>query len=261
MNTQKLTVIIVTLFMLITSCTKNDEEVQIPKKSTYLLSKITYSASSNITFSCDENNRLMESNSIRDNASPSKTTFQYNSKGKISEALTIVPLPGNSLPKNKIIYTYDAQDRLIEKKTFSNSFSSPGVFTISSTENFIYLANTIQYKFTQANASFPTKIDNYDLDSNGNFSSIFSYKNITQSSPYGILDWKKTVEYDSKNNPLSNIPDEYLFLEKTKNNQTKSTSAQLTPGVSTTTYEYNADGYPTKSTIGNSTTTYEYIVK
>ncbi len=263
MKTQKLIVTFVSLFMLITSCSKNDDQILTTQKPTYLLSKINYSATSNNTFSYDENNRLIE-NILTNGNSVYKTTFKYNTKGKISETLAKT-ISGTNQSIKKIAYMYDAQDRLIEKKLFQESVVFPNLFIYDSSDTFTYNANKIEHKYTKANASLATSRAIVELDSNGNFLNITRYKNISASNPFGNEDWNITMEYDTKNSPFSSIPDEYFFLEKTKNNQTKVTrtiSATISaPAVITTAYEYNADGYPTKSTSVNNVITFEYIIK
>ena len=263
MKTQKLIILIVSLFMLIISCSKNDDPVVTAQKPTYLLSKISYSSTSNNTFSYDENNKLLE-NILTNGNSVNKTTFQYNAKGKISETLT-KPISGTNQSIKKTAYMYDAQDRLIEKALFQESVVLQNLFIYNSSDTFTYNANKIEYKNTKANASLATSRAIFELDSNGNFLNITRYKNISASNPFGNEDWNITMEYDTKNSAFTSIPDEYFFLEKTKNNQTKVTrtiSATISaPAVITTAYEYNADGYPTKSTSANNVVTFEYIVK
>ena len=248
------------LFIIITSCSKDDDEqVQTPKTPVYLISKITYSATSNTKYFYDENNKLINEESSNNSGSVFRTTFQYNDKGKIIENLK-VPIAGNATAVEKLTYSYDSQNRFIHRKLFAATTTSPDEFALDNTETFAYNATNIEYKIKDGNSTFVTRRVIFDLDSSGNFLTATGYRNLTAIDQVGVLDYKSTIEYDDKKNPLQNLPNEYVFLEKTKNNRTKSTTPQFNPSVATITYEYNQDGYPTKSISGNRTITFEYII-
>ncbi len=248
------------LFIIITSCSKDDKVVQEPKTPIYLLSKITYSATQNTAYFYDENNKLINEESLNNNGSVFKTTFQYNNNGKLIENLK-VPTAGNNISIEKQTYSYDSQNRLIQRKLFTATTTAPDEFALDNTETFGYNATNIEYKYKNGNSTFATRRVIFELDQSGNIVIATGYRNLTTLDQVGILDYKSTIEYDDKKNPLQNLPDEYVFLEKTKNNRIKSTTPQFNPSVVTLTYEYNQDGYPIKSISGNRTTTFEYITK
>ncbi len=252
----------ITIFSLFaTSCSKDDNEQVIePKAPVYLLSKITYSATQNTKYFYDENNKLINEESSNNSGSVFRTTFQYNNKGKIIENIK-VPIAGNATAIEKMTYSYDAENRLIQRKLFAATTASPDEFALDNTVTFTNNATNIEYKYKDGNSTFVIRRVIFDLDASGNFLTATGYRNLTALDQVGVLDYKSTIEYDDKKNPLQNLPDEYVFLEKTKNNRTKSTTPQFNPSVATITYEYNQDGYSTKSISGNRITTFEYIIK
>ena len=261
MKSLKILLILTFVSLFATSCSKdNDEQVIEPKAPVYLLSKITYSATQNTKYFYDENNKLINEESTNNNGSVFRKTFKYNNSGKIIENLQ-VPTTGNSTAIEKLTYLYDSQNRLIERKLFTATTSAPDEFALDYTEIYSYNATNIEYKYKDGNSTFATNRVIFDLDPSGNFITATGYRNLTALDQVGILDYKSTSEYDNKKNPLQNLPEEYVFLEKTKNNRIKSTTPQFNPSVATITYEYNQDGYPTKSISGNRTTTFEYNIK
>jgi YD repeat-containing protein len=258
MKTLKTILAIIILSLFTISCSK--EEIQTPNTAVYLISKISYTANQNTKFFYDENNKLINEESLYSDGSVIKTTFDYNSKGKIVQTLS-KPIAGKNTSIEKLTYTYDAQDRLIEKKLFTTTTSFPDEFTYDSKGIYSYSPNNVEVKYVYANSNFAYTREIYESNPPANYLTSKRYRNISIADPNGILDWTSTYEYDDKKNPLSNLPDEYVFLQKTKNNQTKRTTPEFSPSVETKTYEYNQEGYPTKSISGNSITTFEYIVK
>jgi hypothetical protein len=260
MKTLKTFLTLTILLIITTSCSKDDEAVQEPKTPIYLLSKITYSATQNTKYFYDENNILINEESLNNSGSIFKTTFQYNNNGKLIENLK-VPIAGNDISIEKETYSYDSQNRLIQRKLFTATTSAPDEFALDYTETFGYNASNIEYKYKDGYSTFATRRTIFELDQSGNFLIATGYRNLTAADQVGVLDYKSTIEYDDKKNPLANLPEEYVFLEKTKNNRVKSSTPQFSPTVIIATYEYNQDGYPSKSTSGNRTTTFEYIIK
>lgn len=186
MKILKKSLLILSLFILIISCSKDDEQVQTPKTPSTLLSKINYSSTSSYTkFSYDENNKLILEERASGNGNVCNTTFVYNTKGKITETLK-KPTAGNITKIEKQSYYYDSQDRLVEKKSFLATINLPNDFALDYSEMYSYSGNNIEYIRKDAGNNYLSTRLIIELDQNGNYTSVKTYKNMTTTDPIGV---------------------------------------------------------------------------
>jgi hypothetical protein len=188
------------------------------------------------------------------------TTITYDSKGNITET--------NSSDGTRTVFTY-TNNQVTKVEDFDGT-------TLSDRTDYEYSNGQIvkaQY-YDETNPGTFVK-DDYD---------VFEYANTTSKNPIKIKSFSKTgttpsytveYQYDDKKNPYSasaailNLLS--LYAEASENNITKATfTSASSPNVQTNTYtyEYNTEGYPTKSTrvatntgqpsTSTSTTTYTY---
>ncbi|MEP7095878.1 MAG: hypothetical protein ABI793_17570, partial [Flavobacterium sp.] len=163
------TIIAVTILSFFSiSCSNDDKSTPDSTKPTYLLTKTIYiDGYSNYTY--DANNKLSIVEQVNPGSSNYKTTFFYNSNGRLEETLDSSsggPFPSSII--TRITYIYDVQNRLIERKFFENSNDYPAVYDYKKSEFFEYNANSVTQKTLQKGNSLPSSRLVFDFNSNGN---------------------------------------------------------------------------------------------
>lgn len=251
MKTLKIIMAITILSLFSISCSKDDESAPEQTKPTYLLTKSTNDLGySNYTY--DANDKLSTVEHINPGFSNYKTTFFYNSNGKLEETLEVST--GGAFPsssKTKVTYIYDAENRLIEKKYFQTSDNSPTQYDYVRSHFFEYNGNSVIQKIVDKGNSLPSNRYVFDFNTNGNVSKYTSYNQIDANNPKGLINFSIVYVYDDKMNVETSFPAESLFPLINKNNIIKLTQTNSS-GEATIVdiiYEYNQDGYPIKRTV------------
>lgn len=260
MKTLKTIIAIAILSLFSISCSSDDESTPEPTKPTYLLTKTTNDLGYS-TYTYDANNKLSTVEHINPGFTNYKTTFFYNSNGKLEEALDSSsggPFPSSI--KSKATYIYDAQNRLIERKYFQNSDDSPTQYDYVRSYFFEYNGNSVIQKEVEKGKSLPSNRYVFDFDTNGNILKYTSYNQIDANNPNGLINFSTVYVFDDKMNVESSFPTESLFPFITKNNPIKYTQTDQsgTPTITDIAYEYNQDGYPIKRTVSGHAYTYEW---
>lgn len=204
-------------------------------------------------------------------------TYTYNAAGNIATETFTSTTTGN--PSRVITFTnYDLLGRITEYVTDFNDVSitdSKSIISYNSNgkiERLVYFdfpsgvsagytameytgLKVIVKRYSLANAFLGST--EYTLTSDGN--NIAEQKNYNAAN---VLQATTTFSnYDNKNTYESLLPAGYFTVPVSKNNfQTLSRTNNVTGAVTTftATFEYNADGYPTKRTFGSGVSTYEY---
>ena len=257
----KISLLLITFLAI--SCSKNEDSTPAPippSKPVYLIKTINYGAGKS-TFLYDTANKLISQEVNYPGFSANKTTVSYNINGKIYESIKI-PLRGTGLTIEKISYLYDGTGKLIEKKCYSATLSTPDNFLYTYSDFFSYTANTFEFKRKNTADNFFSRRFILEINSSGNIFKSTRFKNMTAADPIGIVDSVTDFEFDSNNNPLKSIPIEFSIPDDytSNNNIVKITNSQDSPSVNNLSYEYNTDGYPTKrtSSIGGGVILFEY---
>lgn len=252
------TIFAITILSFFAVACSNDGDSE-ANKPVSLLTKFTHdSGYSNYTY--DANNKLSLTEEVNPGFSNYKTTFVYNSNGKIEESLTVST--GGMFPSAplKMTYTYDAQNRLIEKKYFQAPSQNSALFNYFRSDFFEYNGNLLTLKSFKKEDNFPDTRTIYEFDNNGNIIKKIAYSQMTANNPNGLIFYSETYIYDDKMNPETSLPSEYKFPNFTKNNQLKTTNVMSNETYITDfVYEYNTDGYVTKRSSSDfSSSAYEY---
>lgn len=252
-------IIIASLFSI--SCSNDDNSTPEPSKPTYLLTK-TNSGSSNTNYTYDDDDKLIVLEQINPASSNYKTAFFYNSNGRLEE--TFDSSSGGPFPsyrKTKTTNVYDAQNRLIERKFFENSYDFPSAFNYTKSELFEYNTNSIIQKTVLNGNSLPSYRGVFDFNTAGNLVKYTSYSQIDANNPNGLIDTWIVYDYDDKISLEITLPAERAFPFFNKNNIVKMTQTNTSGEVTITNinYEYNPDGYPIKQIVsGRGFVTYEW---
>jgi len=252
------TILAITMLSLFSVSCSSDGDSDKAKPVLLLEKEINSTGSTNYDY--DANNKLISLEDISSGFSSYKTTFVYNSNGKIEEALIEQiggVFPG---PPTKMTYAYDAQNRLIEKKYFQGSLKNPALFDYFRSDFFEYSGNLVTFKSQKKDSNVPDSRIIYDFDNNGNIIKKTSYSQMNANNPSGLIFYTETNVYDDKLNPETSLPSEYRFPNSTKNNPLKSTTVMgKDTYITDYVYEYNTKGYATKRTgTGQTSNTYEY---
>lgn len=260
MKTLKTIIAIAILSLFSISCSSDNESTPEPNKPTYLLTKTTNDLGYS-TYTYDANNKLSTVEHINPGFTNYKTTFFYNSNGKLEETLEVST--GGAFPssiKTKMTYIYDAQNKLIEKKYFQTSDSSPTQYDYVRSYFFEYNGNSVIQKVVDKGNSLPSNRYVFDFNTNGNVLKYTSYNQIDANNPNGLINFSIVYVYDDKMNVETSFPEESFFPFVTKNNAIKFTKTDQsgTPTITDIAYEYNQDGYPIKRTMSGQSYTYEW---
>jgi hypothetical protein len=253
---KKIITISVAFSILIFSCRKKKDEVVIvtPVLKTYP-EKITTSTGVT-TFVYDSDNRIVKEIFTSNNtALYSSIIFYttYNADGTVAEKIRDIADPTSTLDfKRKIFYNSNKRiDSVVDYKYPSNTLW----FTVKLT----YTANDFTtFTYNELNQYVGKTV--YGLSADG--------KNTITETFYNAADVKTATRenknYDNKFSYHSLMPKGYFLTTISTNNATAETYTNHTTGAVTNyvyTYEYDADGYTTKSTIGSNSTIYEYTKK
>ena len=252
------TFIAITLLSLFTVSCSNDGDSD-TAKPVVLLTKVIKSSGHTI-YDYDDNNKLILVEDVNPGFSTYKTTFVYNSNGKIEESLTVQEGGIYPSPPVKKTYLYDAQNRLIEKKHFQASLKNPALYDYLKSDFFEYNGSQITFKSQKKESNIPDTRIIYDFDTKGNIVKTVAYSQMSANNPNGLIFFTDTSVYDDKFNPETSLPSEYTFPNFTKNNEVKLTTLMSNQTyIIDYAYEYNEDGYVKKRTSsGQSDVTYEY---
>jgi YD repeat-containing protein len=249
------------LAVLVISCT-NDSDNETPEefKPSYLLIQSNSSSGFN-TYTYDDANKLIEIEGTDGSfISNFNSTVTYNANGKIQEELKIVSAIFSTPSYTRIIYNYDAQGKLIEKKYTQNSSETPAIYDHKHSVVFEYNGNTVTQKLILKGNALPSTKTVFEYDKKGNVSKITYYNEINANTPDGLFFYSSTYTYDTKPNPETSLPLEYRFPNTSKNNPIKviETNNSGSPTTSDVVVEYNEGGYPVKESRSGLVNTYEY---
>lgn len=254
----KLTLLL--LAVLAISCSSdNDNDAPQEITPSYLLTKSNSTSSFNL-YTYNDVNKLTEIDGTEGFSSSFNSTLTYDTGGKIQEELKIVSAIFSTPSYSRIIYNYDAQGRLTEKKFTQNSSENPAVYDHKQSLIFEYNGNTVTQKLQIKGSALPSSRAVFEYDKKGNVSKITYYTNINANTPDGVLFYSHVYTYDSKPNPESSLPLEYRFPNTSKNNPIKviETYNSDAPTTADIVVEYNEGGYPTKKSQSGIVSTYEY---
>jgi len=240
---KKLMFLSLALGLVFTACKKNRDEEPVHKN---LLIKRTDSDGLVFTYTYDAANRMsgyaMTSNPYN---SARNYTFTYNANGSLAEYVE-----ANSSLKGKL--TYNPDGTLASKKEYS---VSGAVETLVNTYTYTYVGGMVNENYVYAPTGNGFR-DECKYDANGNITEQKSYTT-TVANPAGTYSVTVTYgNYDNKNNASESYPAAFLFPISIRNN--RGSLAYSTGGFDTYAYEYNADGYPTKRTMGTEISVFEY---
>ncbi len=230
--------------LVFTACKKSDDVVEPVHKN--LLLKLTNDGVV-YTHTYDANNRMTAFARTSNPSNPARSyTFTYNTNGTLIEYF-------ESIGGFKVKYTYNTDGTVANQKEYSVSGATE---TLSNTYTYTYVAGVVIANYVNASSGNGFR-DEYKYDANGNVIEDKQYTT-TPANPAGTFSSTTTYgNYDTQNNPNSSYPSAFMFPFSAKNNFRS--FSYSTGGSATYTYEYNADGYPTKrTTAGADLVTYEY---
>ena len=164
------------------------------------------------TYTYDANNKLSTVEHINPGFANYKTTFFYNSNGKLEETLEVST--GGAFPsstKTKVTYIYDAENRLIERKYFQNSYDFPTQYDYVRSHFFEYNGNSVIQKIVDKGNSLPGSRYVFDFNTNGNVSKYTSYNQIDANNPNGLINSSTVYVYDHNTNIETSFPAESSF--------------------------------------------------
>jgi hypothetical protein len=244
---------IVSLPVIMFSCKKNDDAT-VTTPATTLLSKAIYSAVGTYDYTYDTQNR-MKTETYSGNASNpgAVATFTgYDSDGKLTGFTAHYTAAGYT-DYNAVI-TYNSNGK--PDKLFYYNVTGPLLYYVA----FTYSGSVVTLKQYNT-AGAVTSSTEYTYSADG--------KNVVQSKSYnGSGTLTSTTAYsnfDTKKAMDGLIPAGYAITPANENNWQNLSRTNNSTGVVTsftTTYQYNADGYPTYRTADNGTTIeYQYIKK
>lgn len=249
MKTIKFILATTLLLIWFASCSSDDNGDGQPLQ-TLLSKRIT--STETISYTYDNNNRA--TGYTTENIGPENNytaTYMYNSSGQLVE---VIYNPANSIEDTKVVYSYNNNGQIstIETSYVSGSLSSP----VSKYEaDYSTVGKVSVYTFTMAGTGTPYLSTEYYLDVNGNIESQLSY-----GASGLLIVTTENSGYDDKKTASASLPDEDFVRNVNNYGTVTVTPTGGTPSVSTFTYEYNDDGYPTKRTSNaGSVVTYEYI--
>jgi YD repeat-containing protein len=269
----KKSVLLFAIIFSLLSCSKNDEPTT-SQQENYRLSKITYPSgvytkytynsqgklavmedfsASNVsldktTYTYNSQDKLISTHRIyTDNfINTSDTQFTYNSIGYVEEEISN-SVHHNNTTISKTTYTFNNSGGIIRQKTVYKN-NSTGLWNAQTPDNdFIYTLNS-QGKTQRIENANQTRKNDYSYDNNGNKKDVINYQDV--GSGYVIQSWA-SYTYDDKINPENYVLD-FIYNSKNKNNVLDGVYKYYTGGILsstnniTNTYEYNAQGYPTK---------------
>lgn len=255
----KLALLLLAVFAI--SCS-NDSDNDASEEITpsYLLTKSNSALAFN-DYKYNDANKLIEINGSDGSfTSTFNSTVTYNGNGKIQEELKIVSALFSTPSYHRIIYNYDGQGRLTEKKYTQNTSATPAIYDHKQSYIFEYNGSTVTQKLIQKGNALPGSKTVFEYDKKGNVTKITYYNKIDANTPEGVFFYSHAYTYDTKPNPESSLPLEYRFPNTSKNNPIKDieTYNSDAPSTADIVLEYNEGGYPTKRTQSGIVSSYEY---
>lgn len=241
-------VISIILIAIIFSCSKDDDNGSNVELQTLLKKSITNSQTTTYTY--DGNNRATRFDAVFTNPVSNYSGFYtYNNSGQVSEVLYDTE---SSADDTKNVYFYNGSGQITKIETY---LVSGGVSTLDSKSEAIYTTPEKISVYKTPSGEVPHLSVEYFLDTNGNTTSQLSY------TPEGFL----IVTTENSDFDTMHISSRSLPITSFVRNVNNYGTVTVTPtggstSISTYTYEYNSDGYPTKRTTNTgSITTNEYI--
>ena len=251
---KKLTLL--SLSILAFSCSKDDSNYV--AKENRLLTET--SEISTKTYSYNSDNKLSKIIDLGDvdnyGSTQAITSFGYNSNGKMT--LKTIEYSGNVTYGINYAYTYNSDGQITSlsvnhaSSNGSNSYISYSTFSYTNDSK---ITETLHTTDGEYNDIITLLVYNYSISFN--LMDLSTYINVSNTNPNGQLSSSSLYSnYDTKKTPYSSLNLLLDFSYASKNNAGKYDS--LNTSI-TYTYEYNADGYPTKKTASNNkVTTYTY---
>lgn len=228
---KKLLFVCLAFTLVATSCKKDKDIVEPARKN--LLIKRTDSDGLVFNYTYDANNRMVTWTRSSNPSNPAQNiSFTYNANGTLAQWV-------NSLNAIKTKFTYNGDATVSTQKTYSVSGATE---TLNDTYTYTYAVGAVTENYISAATGNGFRQE-YKYDANGNVTEIKSY-NTTPANPAGTYSGVTTYgAYDNKNHYHSSTPASFLFPYSIKNNA----GTIVYPfGTANYTFEYNADGYPTK---------------
>jgi hypothetical protein len=222
------------------SCSKDDDPTYAEPAHRNLLLEIENPDSKQV-FIYDSNFNLFSQESFVDGYSSGTSQYTFEN-GKIKRVTSV---------GRRIEFSYIG-DQIDNVKTYNGAAPNE---QLTGTESYVYGINRVTEYYYAASGDGYRRVYRYDPVT-GNTIDLNIYET-TSIDNVGVFLTKTTYgNYDSNKNPLADLPF-WNFPLVQKNNPGK--VEDETGYVRNYTYEYNADGYPTKRTSGGgSIETYKY---
>lgn len=242
----------------ITSCSKDDDHTA---DGPIRLARVKFNGFVAEEYTYNNNGQLTKLTAYSTpSVKMSETILTYDPSGKLTKTSTAMNISSMATAMNMDLsydeYAYQ-NDLVTSKKTF---LLKNGSYQQTSSTSFDYDANKRVIAETLSEpAGQPYLKTTYQYDGNGNATQVEIF---TYSNGVPFLSVRRTYEYDNKLNPPQSAV--VLPFSVNKNNITKETASNpnivpgMPPSVTTISYEYNGDGYPSKSKINGVERVYEY---
>lgn len=272
---KKLLVLAVVFVTVLQACKKNNDDAEAPENIlARTVTKEDGSADSSVTeYTYDSQNRLLSENF--DGDVNSIRTLTRDNNGRVTKQTDTESQPGTASETTVIDFIYQATSGPTVRNGIE-VFDLDASITIRDSIAFNYSGNkvsrTTHYWTVPSIPSFPpteVEIWEYQYDSRGNMREARYFVDTSSTLSGPTLLATLTFQYDDKVNPLYTNDDalaEEVFNQYVSpNNVTSLAITSPIPGndaTITVSYEYRADGRPTRSTTSvsgsSSTTTYTY---
>lgn len=242
--------LLIALFFILAVGCKKDKGPQ--PVITLLAQSVT--SSETTTYTYDENNKV--TGYVVENIVPDynyTAVFTYNSSGQLTE---VRYNPANSIEDTKDVYSYNASGQLstIESYYVTNVYSS---IYAKYEADYGTAGKVSVYKFSSAGTGTAYLNTEYILDSKGNVVQQLTY-NISGN----VIVTTENSLFDNKKAAGASLPQTGFVQNVNNYGKVTVTATGGMPGVTTYSYEYDADGFPTKRTASTgSVIRYEYLKK
>lgn len=250
----KLLVLLMAVFAV--SCSSDEAAAPFEVRENRLLKEIGENTTKTYTYNA--NNQLIKITELGDlgfGTTQSVENYTYGADGKVTEVKA--DYTGASAFGFKYLYSYDSSGRIfavsVKRYTGSSGYSNFSVIYFDYTN-----PNTIE-RYESRVADPAASLTYYDI-ANGNTTGYTVYTGVTANTPNGVLNSTTLYSnYDTNKTPFEGLP---LLNHEPKLSVNNPRQTQSSGSVVNYTYEYNADGYPTKKTTafnGNSSVVvYQY---
>lgn len=248
------------LVLAIGACKKDKNDPPPPPPKVTLLVKEDFGFGVN-QYTYDGNNRMI-SVTYTDATTASNnnviTITKYDDKGRVQEAN--IDNANGSLADTKEVNIFSADGKLERKDIYVKGTTGE---TLSSQIIYTYNGDKVDITRKTISTGAVLNYQGYTIDANGNAIQFRGFNAITGVA----VTVNEYTSFDDKKNAYANIPRGWYEFSS-KNNYLALKQTNLTTGAvlnRTFTYEYDADGFPTKrTTLGGTTTpvvTYTYEKK